>query len=222
MRQFLTGVVTALGLVLIIGWSLLYVGALDAAADHPHGSTVHALIEWARERAVNRAAVSIEPPADLARAERIRRGAGNYAAMCVECHLSPGVENSEIRRGLYPTPPNLARSAVADGGEVQMAARRFWIIKHGIKASGMPAWSKGGMDDSAIWDLVAFLDKLPSLSPADYQQTVRASDGHSHGGMEGAHADVTGDKGHQRTHDRAGPSAHSAHGARAHDETHTH
>ena len=106
----------------------------------------------------------------------------NYDAMCVNCHLSPGVKDSEIRNGLYPTPPNLA-GATESTHSSQSDARRFWIIKHGIKASGMPAWSKGGMNDEAIWDLTAFLKALPSLTPETYRRQVEASEGHSHEGL---------------------------------------
>lgn len=49
----------------------------------------------------------------------------------------------------------------------------------------MPAWSKGGMEDEAIWDLAAFLQKMPLLSAPAYEQLVAASDGHSHGGVAG-------------------------------------
>ena len=49
----------------------------------------------------------------------------------------------------------------------------------------MPAWSKGGMEDEAIWDLAAFLQKMPLLSALAYKQLVAASDGHSHGGIAG-------------------------------------
>lgn len=215
MKRFLMGAITTLVLLLIVGWGLLYSGVVDVAADSPHSAAVHRLIEWSRERAIHRAAASISPPADLSRGERVRRGAGNYAAMCADCHLAPGVENSEIRQGLYPTPPNLARSKVPDQGGERMAARRFWIVKHGIKASAMPAWSRGGMEDEAIWDLVAFLDKLPSLSPGDYQRIVMASDGHSHEGMNGSHTEAVGDKGHQGTHGQTGLPARPAH---LHDE----
>jgi mono/diheme cytochrome c family protein len=118
----------------------------------------------------------------LTSGERIRRGAGNYEAMCVGCHLSPGVENSEIHKGLYPVPPNLALADDATNAS-EGDGRRFWIIKHGIKGSGMPAWAKGGMDDEAIWDLTAFIKVLPKLSANEYQANVAASEGHSHAGM---------------------------------------
>ena len=52
----------------------------------------------------------------------------------------------------------------------------------------MPAWSKGGMKDEAIWDLAAFLQLMPSLTKDEYARLVASSDGHSHGGRAN-HAD---------------------------------
>lgn len=185
MKQFLLGAVSVLGLGAVAGYAAIQVGAVDFAADSPHAPGVARLIEWAREQSIARSAAGIQPPADLASEARIRRGAGNYEAMCVGCHLSPGVEDSEIRKGLYPAPPNLsvARSA---GEERGADARRFWIVKHGIKGSGMPAWAQGGMDDEAIWDLAALVKVLPKLSAAEYRARVEASAGHTHAGMEHA------------------------------------
>jgi mono/diheme cytochrome c family protein len=54
-------------------------------------------------------------------------------------------------------------------GELLQAQRAFWIIKHGIKMSAMPSWSKT-LDDAAIWDVVAFVRKLPDMTPETYQQ----------------------------------------------------
>jgi len=82
-----------------------------------------------------------------------------------------------LRAGLYPTPPDLTKPAHLD------SAGAFWVIKHGIKSTGMPAWGKS-MKDPYIWDLVAFVRKLPSLSAEQYATEVRASEGHSHGGGE--------------------------------------
>jgi mono/diheme cytochrome c family protein len=72
------------------------------------------------------------------------------------------MEDSEIRPGLYPKPPVLAKRLESD------PSRDFWIIKHGIKMSGMPAWGYTH-DDDTIWAIVAFLQKLPKLSSAEYQ-----------------------------------------------------
>ena len=205
MKKTLLGIVCVLAIISATVLGLLQAGVIDVAADTPHSPVVFRLIEWAREQAIERRVTEIVPPTDLSDASRIRRGAGNYDAMCANCHLAPGVEDSEIRQGLYPTPPNFAMPAETDN-PVRTDARRFWIVKHGIKASGMPAWSKGGMEDEAIWDLTAFLKVLPSLSPEQYHQQVEASEGHSHGGME--------EHGAEHRHD-AKPHAHE-HGDHQH------
>lgn len=180
MKRFLMGVLTTLVIGVAISAAVVYSGTFDISADTPHSPLVHRLIETTRERAIDRRAREVAVPANLADAERVRRGAGNYAAMCMECHLAPGKANSEIRMGLYPAPPDLARPASTPKN---VAARQFWIIKHGIKATGMPAWSKGGIEDEAIWDMVAFLQQMPALSSEQYLALVESSDGHSHGGI---------------------------------------
>lgn len=204
LNQAWIGALATLGALGLTGAAAVYSGMVDVSADTPHSAVVHRLLETARERAIARRAAAITPPADLDDPKRHRRGAGNYAAMCADCHLTPGVENSEIRRGLYPTPPDLAHAEAAEG--MQGAARRFWIIKHGIKASGMPAWSRGGMEDAAIWDLVAFLGHLPTLSLQQYQALVESSDGHSHAGVPHAEASPADKaRGHDHdSHDHAG------------------
>lgn len=177
MKQFLLGVASVIVGGFIVGFGFIQSGGLDFAADTEHSNVLTKLIGWAREQSITKQAKDIVPPKDLASMERIRRGAGNYDAMCVGCHLSPGVKNSEIRKGLYPVPPNLTEEKPGSD------SRLFWIIKHGIKGSGMPAWAKGGMDDEAIWDITAFLNALPKLSASEYQAIVASSDGHSHDGM---------------------------------------
>lgn len=182
MKRFLLGVLATLLVGVGVGALFVYSGLFDISADTPHSPLVHRLIETTREQAIERRARDVTVPVNLSDVERVRRGAGNYAAMCVECHLAPGKANSEIRMGLYPAPPDLSLPAKT---QTDVAARQFWIIKHGIKATGMPAWSKGGIEDEAIWDMVAFLQQVPSLSAEQYGALVESSDGHSHGGLAG-------------------------------------
>ena len=167
----------------VLGAVVFYGGFIDVSADTPHEAIVFEVIQEARERSIARRARDVKPPVDLSDPERARRGAGNYQAMCVRCHLSPGMPDSELRRGLYPTPPDLTKSSIEQASSRTAAARRFWVIKHGIKASAMPAWSKAGIDDAALWDLTAFLGRLPDLSSEQYQSLVATSDGHAHEGM---------------------------------------
>lgn len=178
------------------GAAALWSGAYDVGADAPHTRPVYAVLEYARERSIAVRASGLSVPANLDDAERVRRGAGNYAAMCAGCHLTPEAGPSELSRGLYPAPPNLSQREVD-------AASAFWTIKHGIKASGMPAWG-GSMDDAHLWDLVAFLGRLPSLDAQGYRELVARSDGHSHGGGE----TMSGHDGH--AHDDAQAQGASA------------
>lgn len=204
---------------LLAGIAFIYSGVMPPGADQPHSSLVYRLLETTRERgiAVRAGKISVPPLDDPA---LIRSGAGNYNAMCSGCHLMPGVSQSELSKGLYPAPPPLAEVGDLDPAEA------FWVIKHGIKASGMPAWGKS-MDDRFIWGMVAFLKKLPTLSEAQYKTEVACSGGHSHGGS------VTVEHGHEQDAIDCGPSVgtgaadeHAQHGVDAaatdHDDGHEH
>jgi len=155
--------------------------AYDIGADQPHGPLLRGLLEALRERSIADRAQYINPPRDLADHERARRGAGHYDSMCADCHLAPGRPDSAMRKGLYPQPQNLTqggRGSSANDPE-RSAARQFWIIQHGIKMTGMPAWSEG-LDNQATWDIVALLQLLPNLSPEEYAALVDVGEGPAH------------------------------------------
>ena len=186
--------VTALLMVLVAGAGgiavLLWSGVYNVAADEPHSRAVHEFLEVGRERSVAVRALDIDVP-DLADPELLERGAGNYAAMCETCHLRPGLPDSELRRGLDPQPP-----ALADARPDSNSAREFWIIKHGLKATGMAAWGRS-MDDDSIWGMVAFLRWLPDRDEGEYLAAVAASSGHSHGGVDDPMHETRSDQMHE-------------------------
>jgi mono/diheme cytochrome c family protein len=137
-------------------------GLYNIGADDHHTKIVLVMIEQLRERSIGVRARAVEVP-PLEDPKRVMAGAQRYAALCVGCHLAPGVTKSDIRPGLYPHPPNLAQEDTKD------TQRAFWIIKHGIKMSAMPAWGKS-LDDAAIWDIVSFIRKMPDVSADQYRQ----------------------------------------------------
>lgn len=198
MKKLFLGALLVLAAGLAMISVVAYNGWIDVAADTPHDPLVFNAIEWARERSIARRLEDISSPKDLGSEQRVRLGAGNYEAMCSGCHLKPGVTDSEIRQGLYPQPPSL--TAEADD-EITHPARRFWIIKHGIKASGMPAWGKGGMTDEDIWNLVAFLDRLPDMTSEQYLALQVVSKGHMHGGETMHESEPTQEAEHSHGHD---------------------
>lgn len=166
-----------LGMLAIGAGAFAWSGLYDIGADDAHTAPVAAMLQMARERSITARARRLHPPPNLVDAARIRQGAGNYDAMCTGCHLAPGMAETELSKGLYPAPPNLSRADLKD------PSHHFWVIKHGIKASGMPAWGLS-MSDEYIWNMVAFLQTLPKMTPAQYQTLVETSGGHEHGGGE--------------------------------------
>jgi len=156
----------ALALVAIGAGLFVVSGSYNIGADDRHTALVSALITELRERSIAVRARAVALPADFGAAANVAAGARRYALDCSGCHLAPGVSRSDLRRGLYPHPPNLA------AGQPPDPRRAFWIIKHGIKMSAMPAWG-ATLEDPAIWELVAFLEQLPAMDPEDYQRLTR-------------------------------------------------
>ena len=148
--------------------TIMYSGIVDVAADEPHGDLVYWLLEETRENSIANAAKDIEVP-DLSDPELLLAGGSDYEFMCASCHLKPEQKESDMSVGLYPAPPNLTITHDEHDDDAKQQARKYyWVIKHGIKASGMPAWGKTH-DDKRIWGMVAFLERLPTLTPEQYQ-----------------------------------------------------
>ena len=173
-------ILTVIGAVGLIGaTSFIYFGAFNIAADDRHTKPIYWLLETLRDRSIAMRASDIKVP-PLDDPTMISAGGADYNEMCTGCHLQPGVEQSELASAMYPQPPSLARV------KREQPAETFWIIKHGIKMSGMPAWG-ATHDDKRMWAIVAFLQQLPRLTPVQYQilTTRNADDMNAH-----AHSDA--------------------------------
>lgn len=158
-------------LLLVAAGVAIYAGLYNVGADVPHTQPVYWLLDTVRERSVAARAQNIAVPKDLDDAKRISIGAGEYSEMCSGCHLAPGMKRTEISRGLYPRAPELRRNTDLTPAE------QFWIVKHGLKMTGMPAWGVTH-DDDLLWDVVAFVRKLPELTPEQYQTMVKDAPKH--------------------------------------------
>ena len=152
----------------LVGGGVIYAGLYDIGADAPHTPPVFWLTQNLRDRSIAIRARNIKLPSDIGDSKRVATGAGLYAEMCSGCHLAPGMEKTEISQGLYPQAPELSR------GLAHTPMEEFWMIKHGVKMTAMPAWGRTHSDD-LIWDMVAFVRRLPTMSPAQYQAAVKSS-----------------------------------------------
>ncbi len=99
----------------------------------------------------------------------IAEGFDHYNDMCITCHAGPGLSKSEAGIGLYPQAPDLARSA-----KELPPQDLFWVIKNGVKSTGMPGFAKTH-SDSKIWAMVAFLEKMKNMTPQQYAAMQNAN-----------------------------------------------
>lgn len=170
------GVVTVIAL--LAAAAVIYGGVPDVGATSKHHPLIHWALTTTRERAVERRANSVRAPT-LIDQQRIERGFRGYREMCALCHTPPGGQDSPLHEGLNPAPPDLANVA-----ERRSPAELFWVIENGIRMTGMPAWGPTHSEED-IWDLVAFVNALPQIDPAEYEaMDRRLPPGHGHGSHE--------------------------------------
>jgi len=163
----------SLVIILIIGALYIWFGAFNVAANNKHWGITTSFLETVRQRSVSIRSQNIIVP-NLSSSERIAKGVPNYAAMCAQCHLAPGVDKSELYEGLYPQPPVFYKT----DNSTHKPEETFWIIKNGLKMTGMPAWGIYNSDEQ-IWDMVAVLSKLKDMTPEQYKKLADAGE-HTH------------------------------------------
>ena len=135
---------------------------VSAAVDDP--DLMNWMLVHIREASINRWA-DATPPIKLDDPATIRQGAIEFAEHgCANCHGAPGVKWAKFSEGLNPGPPDLKES-MSD----EAPAHVFWVVSNGIKMTAMPSFSKAGVPDEDIWEIVAFIKNLPNISEADYK-----------------------------------------------------
>ncbi len=152
-------------LILILG-TYIYVssGSYNVSQLVPHNKITKSVIEMTMGKSIEKRMKGIEIPDNFADSSMIIEGYEHFNGMCVGCHGAPGKDHSEIAEGLYPEPPLLYKQASKED-----AQEFFWIIKNGIKMTGMPAF-KPTHSDEQIWAITAFVTtELPSIKPEEYE-----------------------------------------------------
>jgi hypothetical protein len=167
MKIFLTVLITIAGLFIVLG-VFIWSGVYNMAAVKPHRVPVVWLIEQARNRSI--AVHSKDIPASLLmdNPKVIAEGLECYHSMCRWCHGAPGFNRSEFALGLYPSPPPLGSGDVQGRRESEL----FWIVKNGLKMTGMPAFGPTHTDEQ-LWGTVALLRRLPKLPAKEYKNLVQ-------------------------------------------------
>lgn len=158
-----------------------YSGAVSIAAAEEESGILEWFLHNTYERSVSQSAASINRPTGLNEEERVLAGARSFEEMCVTCHRAPGQEATPVSRGLNPPAPDLAD--IASHRSLEQA---FWLIKHGVRMTGMAAFGLSH-EDEELWNLVAFIGEMEDATESDYLQLMERvprggsrDDGHDH------------------------------------------
>ena len=171
MLKFLLGFVVAVVLVLAFGFCYLRFGFVNPRADQPVGGLESKISMPALDAAVDRRAPEVQNPLQPTDANLIA-GMKTYQSNCALCHGDLLHPRTAFGDSFYPRVPQFAEDA-PDMPENE----NFYIIKHGVRWTGMPSWNKK-LSDAQIWQVVTLLshlDKLPDSVNQELQKPAPAS-----------------------------------------------
>jgi mono/diheme cytochrome c family protein len=179
--------------------AFVFSGIYNVSAMVPHWPITIEILEEARDQSISYHSKGIVAPL-LNVSKMEEAGFNHFQYTCRLCHNAPGIAQNEFAQGLYPTPPDLASSDL----HLEMNdAEIFWIIKNGLKMTGMPSFGVTHSDQE-IWDIVAFVDRLPTLQPDQYKTMLKEAGQHDGQHNEPGEGASHGDGAHH--HGRDGQS----------------
>ena len=86
----------------------------------------------------------------------------HFADHCATCHGNRGDGKTQINAGLYPPAPDMREPQTQELSDGEL----FYIIKNGIRFTGMPGW---GGEDEENWKLVLFIRHLPQITDKELE-----------------------------------------------------
>lgn len=155
------GMVLAVLGALLAGLLVMLAGIYNVAASSRHFAITDYLLKLVLHRSIATYSLGIDP-LPLDRPGMAELGARHFAAGCQPCHAGPDRAQSPIAAGMYPPAPALG-DIVGRWDDAEL----FWIVRHGLKFTGMPQWPGDGRDDE-VWPVVAFMRQLPDMPVERY------------------------------------------------------
>jgi len=175
-------IIVAIIVVLFAGFYIyLNSGSYNIAATSKHTGTTLWMIDKLVDNSIEKHASDIDVPENLGDSSVIAAGFGHFDENCRECHGAAGFSAEEFAKGLYPEAPELKEEI-----EEWSPAELFWITKHGIKMTGMPAFAPTHTDQQ-IWQIVAFMQFYEHMSAAEYKSMMETAGEEYEGYEEGEH-----------------------------------
>jgi mono/diheme cytochrome c family protein len=158
MRGFVLGVILTLVALVILVIAVTHLGLFPIGADNPPGRLERTLAG----RAMDVYADKHKPAGDspiAPTAANLTAGAQQYEEHCALCHGGAKAKISPMQNQFSPPVPQLVDRIPHDP-----QSWMFWVTKHGVRMTGMPAWT-GILSDEDIWKIVAFIKNSGALPP---------------------------------------------------------
>jgi mono/diheme cytochrome c family protein len=159
MKGFVLGIIATFAALFLAGLIVLKAGLVNFSADRPPSDTETHLAMSAVDASTDRHAPELKNPLP-ANEETIVSGADLYMNHCAGCHGVPSNKDSVFPSSFNPPVPVFFKDP-PDMSENQ----NFYIIQHGVRWTGMPAWHQT-LNDTQIWQLVTFLSNIEKLPAA--------------------------------------------------------
>ncbi len=165
MKIFLSALSTLLVLMLLF-LVFIFSGIYNVAADKPDAPVIVRVLKTVRKNSIRPRADKIRIPAYVKDTPAFE-GLSRFNKSCEPCHGAPGVKPFGFAKGMYPHPPDLMKS-VKDLSLKHV----FWVIRNGIKTTGMPSFEKT-LTDKELWSLAVSVKHLPATSPREYEAAIK-------------------------------------------------
>jgi mono/diheme cytochrome c family protein len=154
-----------IGVASLAGAGLVYLRSTGLSARADAGSVEVSMARRARSFAIPPSARARRNPIPQS-PEVLAEGMSHYADHCATCHANDGSGETEMGQGLFPKAPDMRLAATQRMTDGEL----FYVIEHGIRFTGMPAWSTGtAAGEESTWHLVHFLRHLPQLTTSELE-----------------------------------------------------
>jgi mono/diheme cytochrome c family protein len=177
---FGAGFLVCVLLTFIVPLVVMALGLMDMSASAKPGLLEKIFAPWAFTQSMEKRAPDTKNPF-ANDPSALASGIAHYRENCVVCHGAPNVKPAELAAGLNPPVPDLD----TDDAQSLSDGQLFWIIKNGIRMTGMPAFGETHSDQE-IWHIVTFVRHLPEITDVEREKLKPAASDleHHHEGMD--------------------------------------
>ncbi len=166
---FLVGLLAGMVAIIVLIFLVQYSGIINMTASQKPGP-----IDKMGAMMAERALVWRAPDEEMPLTADGAAAFDHFASACVQCHGAPDAAPAKWAEFMLPKPPELSAEA-----EEYTDGELFYIIKHGIRMTGMPAFGDAHQDKD-VWNMVALLRHINDLTAEQTARLREAVDRHDH------------------------------------------